>query len=425
MAQAGFAEIDITPPIGTAKIGWIMNIITESVADPLFARAAVIKSGDNGIGFLALDLLWVEMEDVARIRSGIEERYGFPGSHVMVAASHNHAGPAVAQIGEVCKDNAYVETLIAKCVDVFGQALKSAEEAEIGFGHAFEWNVAHNRRIVMRDGTARTHGTFDDPDALYVEGPIDPEVAVLAARGMDGKLLGCMVNFACHPTHHGGDSMISAGYPGILASEMKKRGCPVTLFLNGPSGNIHTADPAKGGQDTPMETAGLILAEDVTRALESMSYEGDVNVTARSTTVRLPYREITEDEIRGTVRGAQRFMNPNFYDEIIPDFVREKVSQGSLLAEVQTLSIGECDYLAIPAEYFVEYGLRIKEEAHPRHALVVATVNGHVGYVPTKAAFKRGGYETTFCPWSYLAPEAGNMLADAAIDLIKSGAKVI
>jgi hypothetical protein len=39
--------------------------------------------------------------------------------------------------------------------------------------------------------------------------------------------------------------------------------------------------------------------------------------------------------------------------------------------------------------------------------------------VPTRQAFERGGYETTFAGSSKLAPEAGDMLADAAIKLVR------
>ena len=38
-----------------------------------------------------------------------------------------------------------------------------------------------------------------------------------------------------------------------------------------------------------------------------------------------------------------------------------------------------------------------------------------------KEAFERGGYETTFALSSRLAPEAGDILADAAISLIRQG----
>jgi len=36
--------------------------------------------------------------------------------------------------------------------------------------------------MIMRDGTVQTHGNFRDPQVLCLEGPIDPEVAILAAR---------------------------------------------------------------------------------------------------------------------------------------------------------------------------------------------------------------------------------------------------
>ena len=51
---------------------------------------------------------------------------------------------------------------------------------------------------------------------------------------------------------------------------------------------------------------------------------------------------------------------------------------------------------------------------------MVGYANGMVGYVPHKEAFARGGYETTFGYRSKLAPEAGDLLADAAITLVRA-----
>jgi neutral ceramidase len=89
-------------------------------------------------------------------------------------------------------------------------------------------------------------------------------------------------------------------------------------------------------------------------------------------------------------------------------------------AQVQAISLGDWAFVSIPAEYFVQLGLRIKEAAHPVHALVVSCANGMVGYVPHKEAFIRGGYETTFTTGACLAPEAGDILADVGIELIRS-----
>ncbi|KPK79276.1 MAG: hypothetical protein AMJ81_13485, partial [Phycisphaerae bacterium SM23_33] len=307
-------------------------------------------------------------------------------------------------------------------VSVFGQALAGLQLAEIGFGRAFEFDVPHNRRVVMRDGTVRTHGNFSDPQALCFEGPIDPEVAVLAARPAGGgPLLGMLVNFACHPTHHGPDGALSAGYPGVLAREMKSPGCPVTMFLQGAAGNIHTADPARGGADRTMEEVGKMLADDAAAALEKMEFTGRVRLGCRSRTVQLPFRQPTDEQVKGAARGAQRFVDPNIYDQQIPEIVERMRRQGTQPAEVQMLTVNDVALVSIPGELFVEHGLRIKQQSWPRQVLVVECANGTVGYIPTQEAFQRGGYETTFGPPSQLAPQAGDLLVDAAVELIGQG----
>jgi len=420
--RAGFAEVDITPPVGTHKIGWIVDLVSTEVLDPLFARAAIFESGGERIAFIQLDTLCVRWTTAMEMRRRIEQACGFPGCNIMVAATHNHAGPAVANCGDVRRDDGYVETLVSKVVSTFRQAAEDMRAAQVGFGSCFEFNLSRNRRVVMRDGTVQTHGKFNSPLALCFEGPIDPEVAVAAVRDADGRLLGALVNFACHPTHHGGSGELSAGFPGALAREMKSRGCPVTLYLNGACGNIHDADPATGGRKTK-EELGAALAADVEKTLPGMQWRSEVKLAAASRTVRLPFRRPTQEEIKGTIRGAQRFVDPAAYDRAIPRVLERMRRMGTQPAEVQVLRMDEYAYAAVPAEYFVQLGLRIKEQASPAHALVVGYANGMVGYVPHREAFERGGYETTFGCGSRLAPEAGEMLAACAVELIAEGVR--
>jgi len=415
--KAGFAEVDITPPVGTLKIGWLKKIVSDKVLDPLCARVAVFEQGGARVAFVQLDTLSIRWSQVREMRSRLERVCKIPAGHVMVAATHNHAGPAVAGTGEVPRDESYVESMIASVVKAGQLAVKGLVDAEIGFGSVFEFDVGYNRRIVMRDGTVRTHGHFKDPLALCVEGPVDPEVAVLAARTPDGRPLGCLVNFTCHPTHHGGSGELSAGYPGVLIRTLQARGWPVTLFLNGACGNIHHNNPMLGVEKTK-EEAGTRLAEDALKAIAGMAFNPTWPVTAATETLSLPYRPVSPEAVAGTVRGAQRFIDPAIYDRGMPALLKRIETRRMQPAEVQVLSIGEIDFASIPAEYFVEFGLRIKEQAHPRHALVVSHANGMIGYVPTPGAFKRGGYETTFAASSRMAPEAGDMLADAAVRLI-------
>jgi neutral ceramidase len=424
--QAGFAEVDITPPLGTHKIGWLRDIVSTEVHDPLFARVVVFRTPQEQVAFVQLDTLFVAWPEVAAIRQGVSQQYGFPGNHVMVTATHNHAGPAVTHAGDVPKDAVYADWLVSRVVDAFGHAVEDLDEAEVGWGRCFEWSVAHNRRVVMRDGTVRTHGTFADLDALCMEGPVDPELAVLAVRSMASKLRGLIVNFSCHPTHHGGDTILSAGFPGVLAQEMNHCATesvldhgPVTLFLNGACGNLHTTDPRTGANPS-QEQVGQTLARDVIGVLQGVQYERDVRLGAASRVVELPYRVVTEDEVRGRTRGAQRFIDPAIYERAIPALVRTIQERKTHRIEIQALALGAIVVVSVPGEYFAESGLWIKERAYPTSALVATNANGRVGYIPTREAFLRGGYETTFGPASMLAPEAGEQIAVTAVDLIKS-----
>jgi hypothetical protein len=416
--RVGFAEIDITPPLRTHKIGWLRDIIADRVLDPLFARVAVLVTSENQVAVVQLDTLFVAWPEVAAIRKGISEAYGFPGAQVLVAATHNHAGPAVTHAGDVAKDEAYARDLVARVIEAFGAAMDSLDEAEIGMGSGFEWRVAHNRRVVMRDGTVRTHGTFDDPSALCLEGPVDPEVAVIAMRDGQQELLGAIVNYACHPTHHGPDDAFSAGFPGVVAAGLKKAGCPVTLFLNGASGNIHTADPCAGGQGLSQEAVGELLADDVLHVIDELCWQGNIRLGASSRVLDLDYRAITEQEISGHTRGAQRFVDTAIYDRQIPALVDKIRERKVHRAEIQALGLGDWAIVGVPGEYFCEFGLQIKEAAYPVHALVASCANGRVGYIPTVGAFRRGGYETTFGPSSMLAPDAGEVIAKTAVELI-------
>jgi neutral ceramidase len=50
---------------------------------------------------------------------------------------------------------------------------------------------------------------------------------------------------------------------------------------------------------------------------------------------------------------------------------------------------------------------------------IATLANGWHGYAPTLEAFNRGGYEPRFAYPSRLAPEAGDRMTDAALELLQ------
>ena len=193
------------------------------------------------------------------------------------------------------------------------------------------------------------------------------------------------------------------------------------MFLNGARGQISAIDPRRGGADRDMSAIATGLAAEVDKALAGAEFRDEMKLSSRSEMLQLPFRDPSEEEIKGTIRGAQRFVDPAIYDRMMPELLEEFKTQGKQPAEVQVISADEFDFVSMPCELFVELGLAIKERAHPRRAVVVGLANGMVGYVPTKAAFQRGGYETTLLNTSKLGHDAGDMLVDAAVRLIKAG----
>ena len=87
--------------------------------------------------------------------------------------------------------------------------------------------------------------------------------------------------------------------------------------------------------------------------------------------------------------------------------------------EIQVMALGDVAIVGFPVELFTDFGRRVKTES-PFPDIVTATLaNGWHGYAPTLEAFARGGYEPRFAYPSRLAPEAGDRMADAALELLQ------
>lgn len=405
MLLAGFAHADMTPARGAPKIGNLAFHVGERIDGPMLARVAVLDDGVTRVVIAGLDALSVSATVTARIRAALAD------AHVMVAATHTHASGALVRCGEVEADADYQDRVVAAVVAAAEDAAVRLRPAQMASARTMETTLPHNRRVVQRDGTVRTHGTLDEPDALWIEGPIDPGLTVLAFRDRDqGALLGCLVNFTLHPTDHGNDDVFSAGWPGVLAVRLRAFGMPETVFLNGALGDIHPMDPARGGAMPSMDEVGTRLAARVTRLLGDLVYGDYVSLGGRSTRVELPFRAFDGR----APRGEQRFGDDALYERMIAAVAREAASQGTQPAELQGLQIGDHLLIGVPGELFAALGLAIKEAAFPWRVIVVGLANGMVGYLPTRDAFRRGGYETTLSTVSKLAPEAGERLVTAA-----------
>ena len=260
--KAGFAERDITPEIGMEAPGGYGKSYHESIHDPCKVRAAVFDDGRSRVAIVGIDALGIRRDTVQKVRQAVQARTGIPAESILIGASHSHSsGPLVWTMrGEfdhaspLVQRLAYEESTIADpkylarveqaLIDAICEADDRRVGSRAGVGKGVEGTVAFNRRFLMRDGRAVTHPGLGNPEIVEPAGPVDPEVGVIGAWDAKDpdRLLGCVVNFACHATTS--PAGISANYIYYLEKAIQGyygKEC-VVVFLAGASGDITQVD---------------------------------------------------------------------------------------------------------------------------------------------------------------------------------------
>ncbi len=220
---AGAAEVVITPPVGTALDGYGGRAGgSVAVHDDLYARAIVVDDGVTQAAIVGCDLIGVDRRLVAAARERASAATDIPAAHIMIAATHTHAGPAGLRRD---RDEALTDVTARTIAGAIAAAHRDRRPAVLKAGRGSVDSVSQNRR---------------DP-----AGPYDPALRVLLFDAPDPRdgAIAAIVNFACHATVLFSTNMaISADYPGYAVRTVQQiiGGAPV-VFLNGACGDVNPA----------------------------------------------------------------------------------------------------------------------------------------------------------------------------------------
>ncbi len=210
----GAAEINITPPVGFPHY----RGYSTGIHDSLYAKTLYFRQGDIEIALVECDLLWVSREVSSKAKLRIQDELGIPFSHVLIAGTHTHTSPAydedILELNEhlrhgpvttEVKDGLdYKDWLTVQIVASVLQAKKVSMESVLSVGSVEVTGVSFNRRYIMADGRVRTNPGVLNPEALYPEGPIDPEMNLVLLRNTGGNPISGLVNFSNHTDTRGG-----------------------------------------------------------------------------------------------------------------------------------------------------------------------------------------------------------------------------
>lgn len=429
--QAGAAAMEITPRESQFLFGYPhVERMSTGVHDPLFSSALYLNDGERQVLFSANDIIFVPRESAVRARERIEQRTGVPAQHILISATHTHSGPLTVDYLSneadpvVPKtDRAYVALMEDRIVAAAVAAVHNARPAEAGLAAADGTGVGTNRR---------------DPS-----GPADPEVPVLCVREADqGAAIALMLVYCMHPTVlHEDSKLVSADFPGMTRQYLQ--GCVVSpetpvLYHTGPAGNQSPRHVTRGNTFDEARRLGEMLGRAVEKVVPQIAYRSDIAVGAARKFVDPPTRSFpsvaeAEERLRkaterfeylkehGDPKEARTAECDWFGAEETLTLARaaedgrlNEARNRCVPAEVQVLKVGPWRYVGWPPEIFVEYDLALKQQASGTY--VISMANGEMqGYIVTREAAEEGGYEASN---AFFAPETGDLLVQAALELI-------
>ena len=444
--QAGFARVDVTPPLGIEISGYFVERFASGILDALEASALALRCGDDQAILIALDNLMIDKETMHAYRAAIAERTGVKAEAVFIACSHTHTGPLVGK--SELDENKYGEKeygdyLGRKLCDCAVLAVRDMTDAKMGYAVGCAPHIAFVRRFRMKNGSIRTNPGVNNPDIVAPIGDVDERVNVLRfVRKCAPDIV--IANFGVHPDVVGGDE-ISADFPRFVRETTEAALDNVRcMFFNGAQGdvnhvNVHPVGGDANGLHPCFDDAdrgyahakhmGRVIAGAVLQVYEKVQFCDVDCVRAAERIVNAPSNMPTAEEAARAekiveLHNAGRDAELPFAGMELTTAVAEALRMKHLKDGPETfplplsgVRVGPVAFLGIPGEPFTGIGRGLKDGSPFAMTLPCCLTNGAEGYYPMKEAYDEGGYEARS---SNFKAGIAELLIDEGVKLLKS-----
>jgi neutral ceramidase len=435
----GAAEIDITPPVGYRMAGYFNERLSTGIHDPLHAKAIVLQQGRQRLALVSCDLVGVSLSQTTNARARASQLTGIPVSNIVICATHSHTGPLFdGPLREYFHEAArkthgddpqekvdYPAFLTERLAKVIAAAQASLRPAQLQTGVVKHEGLSFNRRFWMKNGKVVFNPGQLNPGIGRPAGPIDPDVGILLARGLDAKqpFTGLTI-FAVHSDTVGGTEY-SADYEYFLEQTLRRAFGEgyVSAFGLGTCGDLNHINvnekPARPQRFEIAQRIGSTLAKVVIDSSKSLPSMSKPSLAVRSASLEVPFQQATPEQVANARKTMERFNDTNvsFLVKVAAVRTLDLAGRGPLYPmEVQVFRLdADTAIVCLPCEIFVELGLAIKKASPFKRTLVIEICNDRPSYVPTLKAFAEGSYEVTN---ARVKPGAGEMLVDTAVKLL-------
>jgi hypothetical protein len=435
----GFARADITPPVGIYHRMWgaAKHDRATGVHRPLTATALWLNStiGSEQLLVLGLDHCILDAADIDAIRVAAGRVVPMISGSIQVCLSHTHGSAWLSRSrahlpgGDLI--GPYLDDLARVCAEIAQRAAETARPATLVYGTG-ECSLARHRDY------------WDEETRQFVcgfnpTGPADDTVLVARAVADDGRTLGTVVNYACHPTTLAWqNTLLSPDYVGAMREVVEGHTAAPCLFLQGASGDLgprdgYVGDPAVADRNgRQLGFAALSAIESLLPPNTRFEYAGPVVSGAilgtwkhvalmtiaadswrvRGVPVRLSYRRDlpTEKDTRAELARwqAAEAEAHGSNDLARAAEARARVEQMTRqLARLAALPegpgypftvvlrrMGTSIWVFTPGELYQVFQTTLRAR-FPDIAIVVATLSNdwQPGYIPAESAYGKGIYQ--------------------------------
>ena len=423
--KAGFARIDITPPLGTTLEGYFETRYADGILDPLCATAVAFNDGEKSAVVISIDQIGLNKHFMKLIKEEIGKNTDLPEEAIFIHCTHIHTGPCIAggatKAGEWANPS-HAETLIKKVSDAARLALDDLAPAQMSYTRGEAKNVSFVRCFIMKDGTARTNPGRLDPEIDYPLDEPDNSSSLLIIK-REGKPEIGIVNFQVHPDVVGG-TKFSADFPHFVRSTYETI-IPNSLcmYINGSQGDSNHCDwflpldKCFDGYDRS-RYMGRKIAMSVIADYELATPLSGEKISYKKCDLTVNYNKGTPEEVDAArevakiraekgIEAAKEYMAEKLSREgkrvdhfplVVPvgeatRLVRLESFPDTSEIPVTALAVGDVAFAGFPGEPFTEVGRSVKKNSPFELTITACCANGYEGYYPTIKTFEAGGYE--------------------------------
>lgn len=397
--KASFKTIDLSGPKGLLMSGYYDRTEgNQGIHDPVYEKLVVIESNHQYFALGSGDYLGIDSSTLQEVREAVSSKTKIPFENIVLCATHTHSSYSGTNLNALTRrinknptlDDAeyqYHQDFVQKIIAGFIDAYETLETVSVGYGTQKVDGVGKNR---------------NHPDGYF-----DNTVHVVRFNRPDGSMLGCLVEFPCHPTILNHENLfISSDYVGEMRDAIETLFPDSTcIFIQGAAGEVSTRFTRRSSSFDETKRLGYLLAASVLEVLVTVKDGEVLSIVSESPIVTLDRKKVKEplelealiDENKQKLKSLSTDFEIRKHTVIgqglhYESLIRDHMELVNTEAVLQVVCFGPFNFVGIPGEAFGEMARDIID-VMGENTIVAGYTNGYLGYLVSNEALKEESYE--------------------------------